>query len=70
MAKHIVEVVEPFEYTHKMGAMVINGVEVSPAREFKSAYSGLLEFSNKAEAMAFSKFHGAKVKYIGKKNAG
>ena len=69
-AKHTVKILQNFTYTHKLGALVIDGVEVAPARDRVSEYkeNNEYKFDTKKDAIGFCKFHGFdKAAYIGKK---
>ena len=61
MAKrHVVNVCVDFTHKYAVGALVAGGQEVSPAEERQTKYVAgtKLQFRNKADAVAFCKFHG------------
>lgn len=70
-AKHKVRVNEAFTHTTKEGALVVEGKEISPARERTTNYAAgeMIEFHTKKDAEGFAKFHrkqGHNVEYVGK----
>lgn len=66
--KHVVEVVEAFEQRVEMGALVVGGKEIAPAevKVFPHPIGERCTFDTKKAADAFCKFHGNKVRYVGK----
>ncbi len=66
--KHRVKVLVSFEVVTELGALMVGDKEVAPARVLTTKYTdgSKLIFDTKAHALAFAKFHGNKVEYIGK----
>lgn len=68
--KHIVKVTTTFTFTKDIGALVIGGKEISPAKTITSEYveGTEIQFPTKSDAMTFVKFHGNdKMVYLGKR---
>lgn len=72
MAKsHVVMIDEPFTFVQSIGALVLDGKEIAPAKDVTITYTEgqLCTFTTKKDAEKFIKHHatnGHKLHYVGK----